>query len=363
MDSKEKKYWVAWSNIYNIGPQKFKLLIKNFKDLLTAWQSNYQQLIYAGFNSRDAQNIIYQRNDINPNQEWKNILKHQINVVCLPEKEYPTLLKEIYAPPPILYYRGKLPESNLICLAVVGTRKTSPYGRQITPVIVNGLAKAGLSIVSGLALGIDSVAHQATIDANGITIAVLGCGLDKIYPISNITLANNIIDSGGCILSEYPPGTQPLKQHFPARNRIISGLSKGVLVIEGSHKSGSLITAKCALEQNREVYAVPGNINQPNSSGTNGLIQMGACLVTKTEDILDALNIEELNFHLENKKIITTNEFEKNILQNITDQPMHVDEIIQKCKLKTSIIISNLTIMEMKGMIRHIGGKQYILNR
>jgi len=363
MDIREKKYWVAWSNIESIGPQKFKLLYRHFPDLKTAWQACASELLMAGLNHRDIANITEKRPAINPDQAWQELAQGKINVITIKDKEYPQLLKQIYAPPALLYVKGALPPEQDLNLAVVGTRKTSPYGRQITPEIVRGLSQVGLTIVSGLALGIDALAHQTAIEAKGLTLAVLGCGLDKIYPITNQKLTDNILSSGGCLISEYPIGTKPLKQHFPARNRIISGLSKGVLVIEGGQDSGSLITARCALEQNREVLAVPGNISSNTAQGPNNLIKMGAHVVTCANDVLQALNLEASEQIKENIKIIPATKEEEIILKFISHQPVHIDELFKQCKLTISILNSALTMMEMKGMVRHVGGQNYILSR
>ncbi len=359
--SEEKKYWVAFSNIERIGPQKFKLLYEHFPKLKTAWQASYSELKNAGLTNKDIVAILEKRTAINPDEEWKNLVKNNIGVITVKDSQYPKLLKEIHSPPALLYINGDLPNDLGFTLAVVGTRKTTPYGRQITPDIVDGLTQAGLTIISGLALGIDTLAHQAALSAGGRTIAVLGCGLDIIYPYSNESVAQEIIKNKGCIISEYPIGTKPLKQHFPARNRIISGLSKGVLVIEGNEDSGSLITAKCALEQNREILAVPGNISSTTSHGPNNLIKMGAYVVTSANDVLEALDLELAEQFIANKKIIPGTKEEEALLKFLSSEPLHIDEIIKKSKLSSSIVNSTLTIMEMKGIVRHMGGMHYIL--
>jgi len=359
----EKKHWVAFSNIERLGPQKLKLLYNYFPDLQTAWQTSYGELKNAGLGQKDINAVLEKRTSINPDQAWTELAKHNIKVITVKDELYPTMLKEIYSPPALLYIKGNLPSDLDFTLAVVGTRKTSVYGRQITPEIVSSLARTGLTIVSGLALGIDTLAHQATLDSGGATIAVLGCGLDKIYPLTNNKLAQKIIAKGGCLISEYPPGTKPLKQHFPVRNRIISGLSKGVLVIEGNEDSGSLITAKCALEQNREILAVPGNISCSTSHGPNNLIKMGAHVVTSALDVINSLDLELAEQWQENKKIIPQTKEEKTLIQFLSSEPIHIDEIIKKSKLKPSIINSALTMMEMKGIVRHLGGMHYVLSR
>lgn len=358
----DKPYWVALSKIERIGPQKFKRLTQHFPDLQTAWQASFGELLKAGLLPKDAEAILEAKKQINPDREWEKLEKLNIKVITVKEKEYPRLLKEIYSPPALLYIKGNLPANLDFTLAVVGTRKITTYGQQITPEIVKDLAGAGLVIVSGLALGVDALAHQSCLEAGGKTIAILGSGLDLIYPVSNHLLAEKIIENGA-IVSEYPLGAQPLKQHFPARNRIISGLSLGTLVIEGDRDSGSLITARFALEQNREVFAVPGSVYNQASVGPNNLIKMGAKPVTSAIDILEALNLELAQEFMENKKIMPDTQEEEILLPFLSREPVHVDELIKKSKLNTSIVNSTLIMMEMKGKVRNLGGMNYVLSR
>lgn len=284
----------------------------------------------------------------------------EINKITIENPSYPKLLKEIYDPPKELYVWGDLrPEENYP-LAVVGTRKISSYGKQITIDLVRNLTKAGLTIISGLALGVDGLAHQTCLDVNGRTIAVLGSGLNRIYPSIHQKLAEKIVKAGGAVISEYPPETGPTKWNFPARNRIIAGMSLGVLVIEAPEASGALITARFALDFGREVFAVPGNINNQNSIGTNRLIKLGAKPVTKAEDILESFNLElALEFK---KEIKPASKEEAIILEILGQEPTHIDEIIRKSKLESPIVSSTLTIMEITGKVRHIGGGNYARN-
>lgn len=358
----EKQYGVAFSQIEALGPQKIKRLQEYFPDLCTAWQAEYGELLRAGLAPKDAQIIVTERQTIDPEKEWHRLEQHGVQVMTLDDPAYPKLLKEIYSPPALLYVKGFIPQNPEFSIAVVGTRKITWYGQQITPDIVKNLAHLGLVIVSGLALGVDALAHQSCLEAHGQTIAVLGCGLDTIYPVTNRRLAEDIIASGGALVSEYPLGAPPLKQHFPARNRIISGLVRGVLVIEGGEDSGSLITARCALEQNREVMAVPGNINNQTSRGPNQLIKMGAKVVTSAVDVLETLDLKLVEQFTENKKILPETEEEALLLPLLSSEPVHIDEIIQKSKLNTSIINATLTMMEMKGLVRHLGGGQYVVS-
>lgn len=286
----ENKYFNAFNLIDNLGPISFKKLLAYFNSLEEAWSANINQLRKASLENIVIENIKRQRGQINPGEQMARLEKEGVDLITILDENYPKLLKEIYAPPAVLYIRGNLQPDDK-CIGIVGTRRPSPYGQQTTPLITNDLVQAGLTIVSGLAKGIDTLTHQTALKFHGRTIAVLGSGLDKksIYPFVNQPLAEEI-SQNGAVISEFPIGTQPLAQNFPQRNRIISGLSLGVLVIEAPGKSGALITAKNALEQNRDVFAIPGSIMNKNSLGPNNLIKMGAKLVNQTNDILDELN-------------------------------------------------------------------------
>lgn len=357
------KYWVAYSKIVKIGPSNFKKLIDFFVDLQTAWQANFSELIDAGLDEDLANEIIIQRSTINPEAEMELLHQADVRVVTLNDKNYPANLKETFNPPPLIYYRGSLDFLKNNCLAVVGTRKFSAYGAQITADLVSQLSQNGLTIVSGLALGIDALAHQAALSAQGQTIAVLGSGVDKacVYPSSHRYLADKIIASGGGIISEYPIGTNPTKYTFPMRNRIISGLSRGVLVIEAPESSGALITAKYALEQNRDIFAVPGSIYSLNSTGTNNLIKQGAKLVLNADDILTELNMQTVFCAAKNEPKFDKSE-EKMIWDLLSKEPAHIDKIKKMSTLNINVLLSALTVMELKGLIKDTGGRNYIKN-
>jgi DNA processing protein len=286
-----------------------------------------------------------------------------MSILNLNHPKYPKILKEIYNPPKVLYFLGNPDILEGINLAVVGTRKPTTYGRQTVFEIVSGLVQNGITIVSGLALGIDALAHQACLETGGKTIAVLGSGLDMIYPNANYFLAQKILKNNGCIISEYPEGTEPQKYHFPQRNRIISGLSLGTLIVEAPLDSGALITGKYALDQNREVFAIPGSIYSENSAGPNNLIKMGAKAVTEAKDILETLNIQMVENFMANQKIIADSREEEILLKFLSKEPQHIDKIIEESKLKPSIVNSTLTLMEMKGKVKNLGGMNYVLGR
>ena len=288
-------------------------------------------------------------------------MTEEIKTISIEDKEYPKLLKEIKNPPEILYLRGEiLPEEN--CFAIVGTRRCSDYGKQVALEIAGDLAEAGLTIVSGLAPGIDTFCHQATIERNKRTIAVLGTGLDEksIYPQSNLKLAEKILKTRGALISEYLPGTPGSKFTFPNRNRIISGLSLGVLVIEAKEKSGALITADWAKKQKRLVFAIPGPIHSSNSKGCHYLIKHGAKLVENANDILKELNLPSI---MKSEPIGGGNEEENLILKTLLEESLYIDKIIERTNLPAQKVISILAILEIKDKVRNLGGNVYALSR
>lgn len=285
-----------------------------------------------------------------------------INIVKFQNKNYPKLLKESKKAPRTLYYRGILkPEET--CFAIVGTRMCSDYGKQVALEIAGDLTEAGLTIVSGLAPGIDTFAHQAVVEKKNRTIAVLGTGIDEasIYPKSNLKLAEKILETGGCLLSEYPPGTPGSKITFPQRNRIISGLSLGVLVVEAKEKSGALITAEWARKQGRKVFAVPGQIYSLNSKGCHFLIKKGAKLIENANDILKELNLPSQKKHLQ-QNILGENREENLILETLKEEPLDVNRIIERTKLSAQKTASTLAILEIKGKVRNLGGNTFALS-
>ena len=359
------KYWVALNNFTKFGPVRFKKLRKYFPDLKSAFSASVAQLVQAGIENNIVEEFVAVRPAIEPDKLMEKLDREEIKVVTQEDELFPKLLAQIYDPPPLLYFRGEFKQQDEYAIAVVGARKYSNYGRQVAEQIVKDLANNNLTIVSGLALGIDSIAHQAALAVNGRTIAVLGSGLDRqnIYPTQNRYLADKIVASGGVIFSEFPLGTLPLKHHFPQRNRLISGLSLASLIIEAGEKSGSLITATHALEQNREVFAVPGNIYSPLSVGANNLIKLGAKVITCANDIIEALNLVQVASYIENKKIIPESAEEEKILTILNYEPKHIDELVRLTKLNTSVINSTLTIMEMKGKVKNLGGMQYVKAR
>ncbi|MFH1367102.1 MAG: DNA-processing protein DprA [Patescibacteria group bacterium] len=363
MSENEKIYGVFFSLIPSIGPRRFKKIYSHFENLKQAYEAEFIDFLRAGLEEKVIYEILQKKKEVDPEKEWQKLEKEKVSVTTIKEKEYPALLKEIYDPPGVLYWQGKFIKPSEFLFAVVGTRKPSSYGRLATFEIVRPLAANNITIVSGLALGIDALAAQATLESHGRTIAVLGSGVNQIHPCSNSRLAQKILDNNGLLLSEYPLGAPPLKAHFPQRNRIISGLCLGTLIIEAPERSGALITARSALEQNREVFCLPGSIFSENSLGPNNLIKMGARLVTSSADILDALNLERAPEFQENQNISPDTAEEEIIIKILSREAVHIDKIIEGSKLKPSIINSCLTLMEMKGKVKNIGGMHYILGR
>ena len=354
-------YWNTLALFPKFEAKKLKQIADYFPQMKIAWQAPIFEFIKAGIEQEIAQEFVEWRKKIEPEKEWEKLEKEKIKVITIKDENYPKLLKEIYNPPAVLYIKGELYREEKYPLAVVGTRKMTFYGREITEQIVKNLARAGLTIISGLALGIDGLTHKITLKEKGRTIAVLGGGIDEktIYPSIHKDLVKKIILAGGAVISEYPVGIRPTRYSFPARNRIIAGLALGTLVIEAPMESGALITARLALDQNREVFAVPGNIYNKNSEGCNWLIKLGAKVVTRADDILEALNLELL---LEKKKEIRAETKEEEILlKYLSKEPVHIDELTQKSGLPSSQVSATLSMMEIKEKVKNIGGGHYVL--
>jgi DNA processing protein len=289
----------------------------------------------------------------------ENFLK-KIKELKIVDEEYPVLLKKIFNPPSSLYIKGKLIK-NEPCVAIVGARNCSDYGKEIAFSIAKNLARAGITIVSGMARGIDSFAHQGALEGGGRTIAVLGTGIDEqsIYPRENIGLSRKIIEKGGCLISEYPIGTKGLRQNFPERNRIIAGLCLGVLVVEAKIKSGALITARLAKIQKKEIFAVPGSIHLLNSKGPHFLIKKGANLVEGANDILKKLNFKKRK----GEKIIGENAEQFLILKSLAQGGLSIDKIIESTKLPAQIVSANLALMEIEEKIKNLGANVFVLKK
>lgn len=289
-------------------------------------------------------------------------MSNEIKIVSIEDEEYPKQLKEIKNPPKVLYYIGNLSAAEKPCFGIVGARRCSVYGKQIAMNFASNLSDAGLVIVSGLAPGIDTFSHQAIVEKQKQTIAVLGTGLDEktIYPQSNLKLARKILENKGCLISEYPVGTRGTKFTFPNRNRIISGLSMGILVVEAKQKSGALITANWAKKQGRKIFAVPGSVYSQNSQGCHFAIKQGAKLCENAQDILKELNKQTISINFE-KRITGDTEQENLVLRALQQGPAHIDEIAKITKLFPSEINSAIAVLEIKDIIKNFGGNIYAL--
>jgi len=362
MTDKDIKYWVGFSIIPGIGRVKFAQLENYFGNLENAWKAAPAELKHAGLDSHSVHAITSWQPKISLEAEMEKLDSYSVKALNCNDSNYPSRLKEIYDYPPLLYIRGSLLPEDDWCLAVVGTRRATVYGRQVTEEIVTDLAQSKITIASGLAKGIDSVAHNAALAAGGRSIAVFACGLDIVYPAENTNLARSIIQQGA-LISEYPLGTRPRADNFPRRNRIMSGLSLGVLVTEADETSGAMITAHLALEQNREVFAIPGSVLSPASRGTNYLIQEGAKLVRDYTDILEELNLTAVAHQMEMREVIPASDTESLLLKQLSAEPIHIDEVCRTSGLPVSTVSSTLAMMELKGLVKQIGPMNYVLAR
>ena len=366
------RYYHAFNLMPSLGPVRIKRIIRHFGTLEQAWEAakNTAALIEVkGIGSSLAERVVREHSSINLDRAWAEFELKGFSYVMWDEDDYPCLLKEIYDAPPLLYYLGDIHVSAAPCLAIVGSRRHTAYGKDVAYKFAADLSNYDITIVSGMARGIDTWAHKGALDAGGNTLAVLGCGLDICYPPENRTLMGKICKSGA-VISEFPPRSEPFPQNFPRRNRIISGLSAGTIVVEAGERSGALITTDFALEQGREVFAVPGGIKSPYSRGCHKLIKEGAKLVEKVEDIL-----EELQFFPENEAAIShaktlgeaveqgqLNVDEIKLMEAIPYEPLALEEIVKISKMPVSTVNTLLLNMELKGIIKQLPGKYFVRN-
>jgi len=363
MDEVERKYWIAFTRVPRIGRVRVSQLEDHFGSLQAAWTATPGELKAAGLDSGTVSACLEAREKVDPDHEVELLGRHGVTALTWHDDAYPRQLREVYDRPPVLYVRGALMPGDEWAVAVVGTRRVTVYGRQVAEEMARGLASNQVTVVSGLARGVDAVAHRAALEAGGRTVGVLACGLDMVYPPEHKRLAEQIIERGA-LISDYPIGTQPRSEFFPRRNRILSGISLGVLVVEGDIKSGALITARQALEQNREVFAVPGSIYSPNSRGTNKLIQDGeAKLTLDVQDILAELNLTMAAQQIEMTELIPPDETEATLLRFLSAEPAHVDELRRESGLPIATVTSTLAMLELKGLVRQVGRMSYVRAR
>ncbi len=391
-------YWVALSRVPRLGSARFRLLETHFDgDLSAAWAAPARELRAAGVGRVLAQSIVSARETSSPDQELSRLSHAGVSAINWHDPAYPIRLRETDDAPPILYLRGTLPSSDTPSVAVVGTRRPTDYGYRVTADLCSALAANGVTVVSGLALGIDARAHKSTVDAGGVTVAVLGNGLDTVYPRDNLRLVERIVAEGGAIISEFPLGVRPEASNFPRRNRIISGMTLGTLITEAGETSGTRWTVYHALEQNREIFCVPGSIYSDASNLTNRLIREGAKLVCNVNDILVEIGLEtsERQIPLDLSKTDQSSaapaktdangpsqrtrthrhdpieceraapeapdDDEAELLQHIAQDPVHVDDLVALSRRPIAQVSGLLTMLELKGLVRQVGTMHYQL--
>jgi DNA processing protein len=362
LDEQTKQCWVGFNLVKGIGAARLKGLLAYFGDIQSAWQAPEPALLASGLNAKIVRLMQQVKAENRLVKVWEELQRQDIRVYTWEDEDYPQRLLEIDQSPPVLYSRGRLHPADDWAVAMVGTRRATSYGRQAAAEIASELARNGITIVSGLARGVDAIAHESTLEAGGRTLAVLGSGVDVIYPPEHRRLADSIHQQGA-LLSDYPPGSQPEAANFPPRNRIISGLSRAVLVVEAGNTSGALITAAFAAEQGREVFALPGSIYAPQSRGTNLLIQQGARLLLNPQEILEGLNLSMVKEQRTARVVLPADATEARLFQVLGVEPKHVDEIRAQVSLPIEQVSAALAMMELKGMIRGVGGMQYVAVR
>jgi len=358
----ELGYWVALSRVAGIGNGRLRHLRKHFGSLERAWSASPSELRAAGLDERVATQLCQSRETLSPETELARLHQHGVDALTVEDPRYPMLLSQAPDCPPVLFVRGVLPAPERLLLAVVGTRRPTAYGKQCSAELIGGLVAAGVVTVSGLARGIDTMVHRETLDRGGVTIAVLAGGLDTVYPAENLALARRIL-STGALLSEHPPGVALRKEHFLRRNRIMSGLSQGTVVVEAGEHSGALATARNALDQNREVFAIPGSVFSPESKGTNGLIQRGeAKLVLSASDILTEFGIDGGSSQGAERRPVQIDAVQTRLLGELGASPLHPDDLARKLGLTSQEVTSALTLLELQGVVQDVGTMQYVVS-
>lgn len=362
MTASDARYYLGFNLVPGIGPMRLARLIERCGSVEAAWHAGPGELTAAGLDARSSAALLETRRHCNLDAELERAAAARVRLLTIADPDYPMLLAQTPAPPPLLYVRGALTSADDWALAIVGTRGPTSYGKEATRRLAADLAGAGVTVVSGLALGVDTIAHGAALEAGGRTIAVLGCGVDVAYPERNQRLAAAIVENGA-LVSEYPLGTKPMPANFPPRNRIISGLTLGTLVVEAGAKSGALITVEFALEQGRDVFAVPGSIFSKASEGTNRLIRNGAGLVTQAIDILEALNLGVMSAQREVRAELPEDPTEAALLELLSYEPQHADSLGRAAGLPAPAVSAALTMLELKGYVRQVSSMEFVLAR
>lgn len=356
------KYWIALTEVSDIGPVTARKLLAIYKTPEAIFSAPYKELCSIDIiNKKRAKKIKEYSGWKEIDSQLKKLDIKGIKIVTINDKDYPETLRNIDDAPVVLYIKGEIQREDKFTIAVVGSRKYTFYGRFAAEKLSSELSSMGFTIVSGMARGIDTLAHAAAIKSGGRSIAVLGSGIDVPYPPENKGLMEKISESG-YVMSEFPPGTQPDRENFPRRNRLISGLSLGVLVVEAAADSGSLITASCAAEQGKEVFAVPGNINSVNSAGTNELIKNGAKLVQDVRDIIEELAPVLKGFIKTKEKVrVELSDEERRLCDIMTAEPRHVDMLSRESGMSVSKVLGILLSLELKGVVKQTEGKKFFL--
>src|SRR5258706_3698818 len=355
----EKEYLTAIYAFSYFGPVRVKLLMSVFKSARKIWNAETKDLIEIGLSNQKVLEFDLFRKNFKIEDYFEKLKNLKINVVTFLEKEYPENLKGLEGAPLVLYYKGTLSRKDANSVAIVGSRKMTSYGREVAEKFSSELAAFGITIISGLARGIDTAAHTGALNGGGRTVAILGNGLDTIYPPENAKLAEEIIKAGGAIMSEFPLGYPSLPVNFAIRNRIVSGISSAVIVIEGAEKSGTLLTAAHAAEQGKTVFAVPGQITSPLSAAPLYLLKNGARMAVSSKDILEELDMQVKVDKEKVEKAMPKTKFEAEIIELLENEPLHLDELVRMTGSKIAEVSARLTIMEMKGMVPNLGKGQY----
>jgi DNA processing protein len=358
----ELNYWLALNKVKGIGAIRFRSLLEAFGSAQQAWEATPNKLIEAGLGQIVLNNFLSTREKLDVEHVTDELETHNLTALTWEDEAYPRRLRELSEAPPVLFVRGDLVPEDEWAVAIVGTRRVTSYGQQVAEELATFLAHNRITVVSGLARGVDAIAHKAALKAGGRTIGVTAHGLDMVYPQEHRKLAEEM-SAQGALVSDYVIGTPPDSVNFPPRNRIISGLSMAVVIIEAGFESGALITAGFAAEQGREVFALPGPIYAPQSKGANLLIQRGAHPLLKFEDLMDALDLQMMSAHKTARVALPSDAIEAKLFGLLSQEPLHVNDIGIKAALPIEQVSSTLALMELKGLVRQVGGMNYVAAR
>ncbi|HET6946736.1 MAG TPA: DNA-processing protein DprA, partial [bacterium] len=357
-----KRFWVAFNLVHGIGAVRFASLLESFGDLERAWSASPDDLLACGIGPQAVRRIIEARRSLDLDAEMARLEQSGAQLLTWMDDSYPSRLREVPAAPPVLYTRGHILPGDRNAVAVVGTRRPSPYGQSVARDLGAALGVHGVTVISGLARGIDAIAHRAALDAGGRTLAVLGSGLDEIYPAEHRRLAEEVA-ANGALVTDYSLGTRPEAANFPPRNRIISGLSRAVVIVEAGEESGALITARFAADQGRDVFVVPGSIYSRASRGTNRLLQEGAAPMLTPDDVLEAVRPRSSEDFAPMELAEPDDPIERAVLRLLSAEPAHVDDLAARAGEPIAQVTAALSLLELRGLIHHVGGMHYVRAR